>query len=189
MNGTLALQDVHVQLPIEPVGELDTQGRCRRLVFGRRRAAQEDRGFARLRANLQPSNLLLSCLRQPGNQGAARIAFDQLLRGPQPLRRGVGLDPDELPLIEAQESQAGEVRTLGGPHDDDAFAGRHDAFQGRREEPPLAHPRLGLKHLGDRVTGPPGPRELCVELRPAAGHGFPLHGGPEFAGAPQGGGH
>jgi hypothetical protein len=61
--------------------------------------AQEDEAIAALRADLQTADLLLSSLRQPSDDGAGRVALDELFSYPQPLAGRLGLDPDELPFI------------------------------------------------------------------------------------------
>jgi len=48
--------------PVQTEAHLHAQWRCRRLVLGRRRPAQEDRPVAGLRADLQAPDLLWPCL-------------------------------------------------------------------------------------------------------------------------------
>jgi hypothetical protein len=145
---TLALQQMDMKVPVKTEAELDAQRRRRGFVLRRCWAAQEDGPLARLCTDLQAPNLLLPGLGQPRNQQPSRIGLDQLLGNPQALRRGFGLNPDEMALVEAGVFQTRQVGRLRRSDHDDVATVCHDLAHGRCKQAPLRDSRLRLQDLG-----------------------------------------
>ena len=163
MRGAAPLENVHVQQPVHAERHLHAQRRGRGLVFGRGRPAEEHRPVATLRAHLEPADLLLPGLRQPGHQQAGGVRLDQLLRHPEPLGGCIGLDPHQPPLVDAQVAQPRQVRRLRRPDHDDVLPRRDHLPHRRPEQAPLDDGRLRLQHLRQRMARPPAARQFGIE--------------------------
>jgi hypothetical protein len=136
VGAAFALEQVHMQFPVERVAHLQAQRGGGGFVFGGRWPAEEDGAVAAMCADLQAADLFLAGLRQPCDQQAGGVGLDQLLRDPQALGRRLRLDPNEVPLVDALLAQAGQVRVLGRSDDStacDSGTGQRDTLDGRKE--------------------------------------------------------
>ena len=169
MGRPLALEHVQVQLPVETEAQLHTQGRSRRFMFGGGRPAQEDQPVPVLRADLQASDLLLPRLREPGHEHPTRIGLDQLFGDPQALCGRFGLHPHQTSLVEADMTEAGQVRGTRRSDDDHVLPEFDELPHRRGEHAPLRHRGLGLKDFRERAAGPAATGQFGVERSESAG--------------------
>ena len=114
MHRTPSLENMHAQLSVQAVGRVQPQGRCRGFVLCRFWPEQEHQTVAPLGADLKTANLFLARLRKPGQNRTRSIGPDELFSDPQPLCRGIGLNPDQVALVQPFMGQARQVRMLGG---------------------------------------------------------------------------
>ena len=98
---------------------------------------EKNQTIAALGMNLQAANLLLARLGQPGNDSADSVGLDQLFCHPQPLRWRVGLNPDQVALIQAFVGQAGHIRLFGGRHQQHLTTGSDHPAQRRPQQAPF----------------------------------------------------
>jgi len=67
-----------------------------------------------LRADLQAANLLLPSLWKPGNHCASGIGLYELLSNPEAFCRRLGLNPDQVALVDAFMRQTRQMRVFWG---------------------------------------------------------------------------
>jgi len=150
MNGAAALEDVDLEFPVDANRGVDPQRRRRGLVTRRLGSTQEYEALASNGAHLQPTNLLLPSLGEPGDDGARRIGFDELFGDPETFCGQLGLNPDQLPLVEAAVQQPGKMRSARRADNDDLTARGDDLPQCRAQQTPLKDVGLGGEDFGDR---------------------------------------
>lgn len=153
-----ALEDIHAQFPVDSHRDVQAKWGGRGIVARRLGPAEEDGCLARQGADLQAPDLLRARLRQPGDDRARAVPFDQLLGGPEALRRSVRTDPHQRILFQAGAQQAGKVRRLRRPYHHDLLPSLCRLAQGPREKAPFQHGGLREKDFGDGPGGEPTAR-------------------------------
>jgi len=119
--------------------------------------------------HLQSSNLLGPRLGQPGEDGAGRIGFDDLLGSPEAIGRGCRLYPDQLVNAQSQLGQPAHMRLLGRRHQVQAPPLACERWDGRPEQAPLADRCLRRQELRQAAPGPAATRKLGIERGKARG--------------------
>ena len=89
----------------------------------------EEQAVRGLGGDLKSPDLVCAGLRQPGEHDATGIRADQLLRDPEAFRRLLSLQPDDLPRIEAELTDAGRVNRFRRPDQDHLAIGIADGLQ------------------------------------------------------------
>lgn len=167
MKRAAALEQAHMELPVQPYGGEQAKRRRRGIGLGGVGAQQEHRTVARLCAYLQAPQLIRPRLRQPREHGAGAVGLDELFGRPQPLGWRGGLDPDQLSFMHAGVPQPRQVRVLGRPDDRDLAATCGDTAQGATEQAPFELCGLRAKDFREGLAGPAATGQLAIELRPS----------------------
>ncbi|WP_114471897.1 hypothetical protein [Pseudorhodoferax soli] len=136
------------------------------------RTAKEHGPFTRERANLEPTQLIRPDLGQPGDDRPCCVRLDELLCGLQPLRRRIGLKPDELSLVQSHMLQAWKVWVPGRTDDHYLTASLNHLAERRCQKPLFADGWRSCENLGDGTTRPPATGQRYVQCGPSRRHGF-----------------
>ncbi|KGH28285.1 hypothetical protein P353_16070 [Comamonas testosteroni] len=119
-----------------------------------------------MRVNLQTANLVLPCLRKPSNHSTVWLRFNELLCGPQPFSRPLGINPDKLLWGKAELSKAHCEWSLRRSNQiDPTTLVRQQLRQGWPEQPPFTQRGLGQQQLAQAMSWPTPTGQRGIELR------------------------
>ena len=169
-GGPSSLEHLHLQrVRARPQAKGEPQRRRRGFVLCLLRAEHEAQPGVLPGAGMQAANLFGARLWEPAEHGAHAAGFEGLLGGPQPLGRGVDVDPDQPLGRDAPLQQAWEVRWVWRADEQDAAALLHQLRQAGCQQAPLSLATLHLQDFGERLPRPPPAWQLGIEQRvPAA---------------------
>ena len=122
-----------------------------------------------MRVNQQTADLVLPCLRKPGNHSTVWLRFNELLCSPQPFSRPLGINPDKLLWSKAELSKAHCEWSLRRSNQiDPTTLVRQQLRQGWPEQPPLTQRGLGQQQLAQAMSWPSESKpvsDTCARLR------------------------